>query len=74
MRSLRLILPGLFVATLFLASSAFGSGRELQLRQQADFSKYKNLPLGKHPQSVDIDELTMNQLGASLDVNLAKKA
>src|SRR5882672_2086579 len=73
MRSLRLILPGLFVATLFLASSAFAQDVSYNFDSKADFSKYKSYRWEKHPQSVDIDELTMNQLGAALDVEFAKK-
>ncbi len=64
MRSARSILPGLFLTTLFFASSAFGQDVSYNFDSKADFSKYKTYRWEKHPQSMDIDQLTMNQLGA----------
>jgi uncharacterized protein DUF4136 len=73
MRSARWILPGLCLAILFFTSSAFAQDVSYNFDSKADFSKYKSYRWEKHPQSVDIDEITMNQLGESLDRELAKK-
>jgi len=61
MRSARWILPGIFLTTLFLASSAFAQNVSYNFDTKAD------------SQSMDIDELTMNQLGETLDAEFAKK-
>jgi len=73
MRSLRLILPGLLITTLFLASSAFAQDVSYNFDSKVEFAKYKTYRWEKHPQSMDIDQLTMNQLGATMDVEFAKK-
>jgi hypothetical protein len=39
----------------------------------ADFTKYKTYHWEKHPNSKDLDDLMMTQLGAALDAELAKK-
>ncbi len=41
--------------------------------QNADFSKYKTYRWVKHPQSLDIDQITLNQLKTSTEAELAKK-
>jgi hypothetical protein len=73
MRSARWILPGFFLATLVFSSSVFAQDVSYNFDSKADFSKYKSYRWEKHPQSVDIDEITMNQLGETLDAELAKK-
>jgi Domain of unknown function (DUF4136) len=73
MRTARWILSGFFLTTLFFASSAFAQDVSYNFDSKADFSKYKTYRWEKHPQSMDIDELTMNQLGATLDAEFAKK-
>ena len=73
MRSARSILPGIFLVTLFFASSAFAQDVSYNFDSKADFAKYKTYRWEKHPQSMDIDELTMNQLGETLDLEFAKK-
>jgi len=73
MRSIRLILPGLFLATLFFASPVLAQNVSYNFDSKADFSKYKTYRWEKHPQSMDIDQLTMNQLGATLDLEFVKK-
>ena len=41
--------------------------------QNADFSKYKTYRWEKHPNSVDVDELTLGQLATGFDAELTKK-
>jgi hypothetical protein len=73
MKSLRLILPSLFLAILFFSTSAFAQDVSFNFDMTADFTKYKTYHWEKHPNSKDLDELTMTQLGAALDAELAKK-
>lgn len=73
MRSARWVLPGILLAISFFTSSAFAQDVSYNFDTKADFSKYKSYRWEKHPQSMDIDEITMNQLGESLDRELAKK-
>jgi hypothetical protein len=39
----------------------------------ADFSKYKTYRWEQHPQSIDIDQITLRKLGAAFDAELVKK-
>jgi len=73
MKSLRLILPSLFLAILFLSTPAFAQDVSFNFDMTADFTKYKTYHWEKHPNSKDLDDLTMTQLGAALDAELAKK-
>ena len=41
--------------------------------QNADFSKYHTYKWEKHPKSLDVDELTMKQLGTGFDAALTAK-
>ena len=41
--------------------------------QQADFTKYKTYTWAQHPDSLKVDEITLNQIGQVFDVELAKK-
>jgi len=73
MKSHRLILPSVIVAVLFLSVSAFAQDVSYNFDMTADFTKYKTYHWEKHPNSKDLDDLTMTQLGAALDAALAKK-
>jgi hypothetical protein len=73
MKSLRLILPSLLFATLFLTSPAFAQDVSYNFDKTADFTKYKTYHWERHPNSADIDQLTVTQLGAALDAELARK-
>jgi hypothetical protein len=68
MKTLRLILP-----VLLLASSAFAQDVSYNFDSTADFSKYKTYRWEKHPQSTDINEITLNQLSEAFDAELARK-
>ena len=65
MKSLRLILPSLLLATLFFATSAFAQDVSFNLDSTADFTKYKTYHWEKHPNSKDLDDLTMTPVGRS---------
>jgi hypothetical protein len=58
---------------LFLATSAFAQDVSFNFDQTVDFTKYKTYHWEKHPNSADIDPLTVTQMGAALDAELAKK-
>jgi hypothetical protein len=73
MRSLRLILPSVLFTILFLSVSAFAQDVSFNFDQTVDFTKYKTYHWEKHPNSKDLDDLMMSQLGAALDAELAKK-
>ena len=73
MQRLRLIVPGLVLTSLFLMSSAFAQSVNYNFDSKADFTKYKTYRWEKHPDSQEIDQLTMNQLGATLDLEFANK-
>jgi hypothetical protein len=73
MRSLRLILPSVLFTILFLSVSAFAQDVSFNFDMTADFTKYKTYHWEKHPNSKDLDDLMMSQLGAALDAELAKK-
>jgi hypothetical protein len=73
MKSLRLKVPLLVAAILLFAVSAFAQDVSFNFDMTADFTKYKTYHWEKHPNSKDLDDLTMSQLGAALDTELAKK-
>jgi hypothetical protein len=73
MKSLRLKVPLLVAAILLFAASAFAQDVSFNFDMTADFTKYKTYHWEKHPNSKDLDDLTMTQLGAALDAELAKK-
>jgi len=58
---------------LILVGPACAQDVEYNFDPSADFSKYKTYRWAKHPQSLDVDQLTMSQLGAAFDAELAKK-
>jgi len=68
MNILRFALPALI-----LASAALAQDVRYNFDPQADFSKYKTYRWEKHPQSTDIDEITLGVLGSALDTELATK-
>lgn len=73
MKSHRLILPSVFFAILFLSASAFAQDVSFNFDMTADFAKYKTYHWEKHPNSKDLDDLTMTQLAAAFDTELGKK-
>jgi len=73
MKPLRWTLPSLFVAILFFTSSVFAQDVSYNFDKMADFTKYKTYHWEKHPNSTDIDPLTVMQLSAALDAELSKK-
>jgi len=73
MKHHRLILPSTIIAILFIATSAFAQDVSFNFDMTADFTKYKTYHWEKHPNSKDLDEITMTQLGAAFDTELAKK-
>ncbi len=62
----------LAVALLF-AVAAMAQTVQYNFDQDADFSKYKTYRWQEHPQSLELDQLTRNQLNAALSAELAKK-
>jgi hypothetical protein len=68
MKTIRFVLPALL-----LASSALAQDVRYNFDPQADFTKYKTYRWAKHPQSVDVDELTLGTLGSAFDTELAAK-
>jgi len=73
MKALRLTLCTLFFTLTFLTASAYAQDVSYNFDQMADFTKYKTYHWEKHPNSVDIDPLTVSQLTAALDTELSKK-
>ena len=73
MRSVRFTLPLLVIAMLSLATAAFAQDVSFNFDMTADFTKYKTYHWERHPNSKDLDELMMSQLGAAFDAELAKK-
>jgi len=73
MRSLRLILPSVLFTILFLSVSAFAQDVSFNFDQTVDFTKYKTYHWEKHPNSADIDQLTVTQLATAFDAELARK-
>jgi hypothetical protein len=64
----------LTLITIWLAGLAFGQDVQYNFDPSADFSKYKTYRWEKHPQSLDINDLTMGQLGRGFDAALAAKS
>jgi hypothetical protein len=61
------------LAVLLLAGSAFAQDVTYNFDANADFSKYKTYRWEKHPQSVDIDAITLGKLSAAFDSQLVMK-
>jgi hypothetical protein len=61
------------IASLALAGLACAQDVKYNFDQKADFTKYKTYTWQKHPNSSDLDELTMKQLAAAFDAELTKK-
>ena len=64
---------GLIVPILFLTGSAFAQDVTYNFDNSADFSKYKTYRWEKHPQSADINQITLAQLAAAFDAELSRK-
>jgi hypothetical protein len=73
MKSFRWILPAVILGALFFTTSAFAQDVNYNFDKEADFSKYKTYRWEKHPQSLDLDNLTLTQLSTGFDAELAKK-
>jgi len=73
MKSVRLIRPLLFLGIFLLSTAAFAQDVSFNFDMTADFTKYKTYHWERHPNSKDLDDLMMSQLGAAFDVELAKK-
>jgi hypothetical protein len=58
---------------LFFATSAWAQKVSYNFDSQADFSKYRTFRWEQHPNSMNLDELTKNELGSALDAELATK-
>lgn len=58
---------------LLFAAAAMAQNVQYNFDQDADFSKYKTYRWQKHPQSLELDQFTRNQLGAAFNAELAKK-
>jgi hypothetical protein len=59
--------------TLSLGGAALAQDVRFNFDPSADFSKYKTYRWVQHPDSKQIDQLTLTQLGAAFDAELAKK-
>ncbi len=68
MKILRLILPVLLLGTFAIAQDV-----SYNFDNTADFSKYRTYRWEKHPQSLDINEITLKQLSDAFDAELARK-
>ncbi len=63
----------LSIAIACLAGHAIAQDVQYNFDQNADFSKYKTYRWEKHPKSLDVDDLTLNQLATGFDAALAAK-
>jgi hypothetical protein len=68
MKTLLLILP-----VLFLTAPALAQDVRYNFDKTADFSKYRTYRWERHPQSADINQITLAQLGTAFDAELAQK-
>ncbi len=63
-----IVLLGLLTATF-----SFAQDVQYNFDQDADFTRYKTYRWEKHPESLDVDQLTLKQLGEAFNAELAKK-
>jgi len=61
------------LAALVFTTSAFAQDVNYNFDKEAVFSKYHTYRWEKHPQSLDLDNLTLTQLSSGFDAELAKK-
>ncbi len=58
---------------LLFSASVLAQDVRYNFDQEADFSKYKTYKWERHPDSIEIDDITLNQVGQAFDAELAKK-
>ena len=63
----------LSMAIACLAGVVIAQDVQYNFDEKADFSKYKTYRWEKHPKSLDVDDLTLNQLATGFDAALAAK-
>jgi hypothetical protein len=63
----------LVLTVLVLATAAYAQDVTYNFDNTADFSKYKTYRWEKHPQSADIDQITLSKLSAAFDAQLTMK-
>ncbi len=63
-----IVLLGLLTATF-----SFAQDVQYNFDQDADFTRFKTYRWEKHPESLDVDRLTLKQLGEAFSAELAKK-
>ncbi len=63
------------IVLLVLLTATFSFAQDVQYSfdQDADFTRYKTYRWEKHTESLDVDQLTMRQLAAAFNGELAKK-
>ncbi len=62
-----------FLFALCLGGTALGQDVNYNFEPGVDFTKYKTYRWAQHPDSLQFDQLTLTQLGAAFDAELAKK-
>ncbi|HVP00311.1 MAG TPA: DUF4136 domain-containing protein [Bryobacteraceae bacterium] len=62
-----------FLLTLCLGGVALAQDIRYNFDPSADFTKYKTYRWAQHPNSLKLDQLTLSQMGAAFDAELAKK-
>ena len=66
-------IAGLLTLLGCVAGLALGQDVRYNFDKNADFSKYHTYRWEKHPQSLDVDQLTLKQLSQGFDAALAQK-
>ena len=67
-------MSGKFImATLAMTGALFAQNVSYNFDQSADFTTYKSYRWERHPQTIDVDDLTLRQLGEAFEAQLAKK-
>lgn len=62
-----------FLLTFCLGGTVIAQDVRYNFEPDADFSKYSTYRWEQHPDSVKVDQLTLRQMGAAFDAELAKK-
>jgi hypothetical protein len=63
----------LLLFALCLGGTALAQDVKYNFDPAADFTKYKTYRWAQHPKSMQLDQLTLSQMGAAFDAELAKK-